>query len=312
MIKAATLMIAASLNIDLKNRHPDECRPYALTYASLPSPGTGEGGVAVQASAEHSAPDEGLDLARSVEYVASPSPVTFEAVMAEPCSAWTASNLPSSPVPGEGSEASNDGNLARMGLRRGDGYRSVLWLAGIQLALICVLAGSSLATAAETVFDPVTGYRVSQYRSPVPPKVPGGKTVTVEDVVTLRDHGAVFIDVMPSEGAGADATTGVWHVPKPRENMVGSVWLPDVGKGVLTPELEAYFKTNLARLTAGDTSKAVVIYCQADCWMSWNAVKRAAGYGYTALFWYPEGTDGMRDWDIPLAPSVPVAMAPRP
>jgi hypothetical protein len=26
--------------------------------------------------------------------------------------------------------------------------------------------------------------------------------------------------------------------------------------------------------------------------MSWNATKRAVGYGYAQAFWYPEGADG--------------------
>jgi PQQ-dependent catabolism-associated CXXCW motif protein len=36
----------------------------------------------------------------------------------------------------------------------------------------------------------------------------------------------------------------------------------------------------------------LVIYCQADCWMSWNAAKQALSYGYTNVAWYPEGTAG--------------------
>jgi hypothetical protein len=44
--------------------------------------------------------------------------------------------------------------------------------------------------------------------------------------------------------------------------------------------------------------------------MSWNAIRRAASYGYTALYWYPDGTDGMRDWDVPLVPAIPVPLKP--
>jgi hypothetical protein len=31
-----------------------------------------------------------------------------------------------------------------------------------------------------------------------------------------------------------------------------------------------------------------VIYCQADCWMSWNAAKRVLSYGYPNVVWYPD------------------------
>jgi hypothetical protein len=30
-------------------------------------------------------------------------------------------------------------------------------------------------------------------------------------------------------------------------------------------------------------------YCLADCWMSWNAAKRALSLGYSNVAWYREG-----------------------
>ena len=179
------------------------------------------------------------------------------------------------------------------------------------LFAVCV-ALAPLPVSAQTHLDPATGFRIEQYRAPVPGTVPGGTTITLETLQSLvRDSSAVLLDVTPLEGRGADPTAGGWHVPKPRTNMVGSTWLPDVGKGILTSALEAYFAANLTALTNGDKSRPIIIYCQADCWMSWNAVKRAANFGYTALYWYPDGTDGMRDWDIPLVPASPIPMTPR-
>lgn len=187
---------------------------------------------------------------------------------------------------------------------------TTIWL------LAALLAVTTTSTAAQSPvaidhLDPATGYRIAQYRAPTPQTVPGGTAITLETLQALvRDQHAILIDVTPSEGAGPDPKSGVWHVPKPRQNMPGTIWLPDTGKGVLTPALDNYFQTNLTTLTGGGKSHPVVIYCQADCWMSWNAVKRAAAYGYTALYWYPDGTDGMRDWDVPLVPSTPVPMPP--
>jgi PQQ-dependent catabolism-associated CXXCW motif protein len=179
------------------------------------------------------------------------------------------------------------------------------------LALWVSVPMSSVADDAQ--FDPVTRFRISQYRAPTPQSVPGGITITLEDLQRLtQGSNAVLIDVMPSEGVGPDPVTGVWHVPKPRDHMSGSIWLPDVGKGSLTPALDAYFQANLARSTGHEKSRAIIIYCQADCWMSWNAVKRAASYGYTILYWYPDGTDGMRDWDVPLVRATPVPLVPPP
>ncbi|MEQ1696673.1 MAG: hypothetical protein ABL901_12595 [Hyphomicrobiaceae bacterium] len=183
---------------------------------------------------------------------------------------------------------------------------------GSKFLLALLLAFPSHLALAQTHLDPATGYRIEQYRAPVPATVPGGTPITLETLEALAaGQRAILLDVTPLEGSGADPATGVWHVPKPRANMAGTVWLPDVGKGALTPALDTYFQSNLTALTGGDKSRPIIVYCQADCWMAWNAVKRAASYGYTALFWYPDGTDGMRDWDIPLVPATPVPMAPR-
>lgn len=180
-------------------------------------------------------------------------------------------------------------------------------LSVISFALLC-----SAACAGEQDVDPGTGYRVSNYRAPVPQTVPGGTVISLDDFerMELADK-PVVIDVMAAEGAGADPATGVWHLAKPHRNKAGSIWLADVGRGVLTPRMAAYFRENLAKFTGGDKARPIIIYCQADCWMSWNAVKRAASYGYTALFWYPDGTDGMRDWDVQLVEAIPVAMPPQ-
>jgi len=38
----------------------------------------------------------------------------------------------------------------------------------------------------------------------------------------------------------------------------------------------------------------------ADCWMSWNAGKRALSLGYVHVLWYPDGTDGWAAAGYPL------------
>lgn len=186
----------------------------------------------------------------------------------------------------------------------------------VMLLMLSLALTAALTTAAAAeksgAFDPVTGYRIRQYRAPTPADVPGGTRVSLDELKALvRGSQVVLVDVMASEGAGLDAATGRWHTAVPRHHMAGSVWLPDVGRGVLTPALDQYFRDTLQRLTGGDVNRAIVIYCQADCWMSWNAVRRAAGYGYRALYWYPEGTDGMRDEDLPLVEAVPEPLSPR-
>ena len=179
-------------------------------------------------------------------------------------------------------------------------------LAALLATVLALLATTGAPAWSQDHLDPATGFRISNYRAPTPSTVPGGTVITLEQLEQKEKGGAVLIDVGPAEGASPDPETGVWRLSKPHVNRPGSAWLPGVGKGSLSPSEDAYFRRNLQRLTGGNLGRPIVIYCQADCWMSWNAVKRASGYGYTQLAWYPEGTDGMRDWDQPLAPATPV------
>ena len=96
---------------------------------------------------------------------------------------------------------------------------------------------------------------------------------------------------------------------KPRANIPGSVWLPDTGYGELAPAMAGYFADGLEKATAGDRARTLVVYCLADCWMSWNAAKRALALGYTDVAWYSEGTDGWIAVGLPLQDATP---EPRP
>ena len=58
-------------------------------------------------------------------------------------------------------------------------------------------------------------------------------------------------------------------------------------------------------LTGGDRAKPLVFYCLADCWMSWNATKRAASYGFRNVSWYPDGSDGWHAAGLPLQEAHP-------
>lgn len=179
-------------------------------------------------------------------------------------------------------------------------------LAAIVSAIFCTSPGLSQSI---THIDPETGYRISRYRAPTPESAPGATTISVDLIEGLvRDEDAILIDAMPAEGAGPDPETGVWRLSRKRVHIPGSVWLPEIGKGRLSTTMEAYFRSNLERLTGGVRSRALIFYCLADCWMGWNAAKRAVAYGYRRVFWFPEGSDGWRDWDGQLVEAVPVPL----
>ncbi len=156
------------------------------------------------------------------------------------------------------------------------------------------------------LFD-ADGYRVDQFIASVPATAPGATTVNTGEVAALREHGHVtLIDVMPAPPKPAGlGPTDLW-LPPPRLNIPGSVWLPNIGYGRLSDALTAYWQRNLERLTGGDHGHRLIVYCRADCWMSWNAAKRLAAAGYTAVYWYPDGVTGWEAAGLPLAVSRPV------
>ena len=139
-------------------------------------------------------------------------------------------------------------------------------------------------------------YRVNDYRSPVPATLKGARVIEAEEARKLiGDNGAIFIDVYPRAPKPPNLPRNtVWRDP-PHMSIKDAHWLPNVGYGVLAPDVAAYFKTHLERLTGDDKSKAVAFFCLKDCWMSWNAAKRAVEWGYTNVLWFSEGTDGWQE-----------------
>ena len=155
------------------------------------------------------------------------------------------------------------------------------------------------------------GYRMSDFRTPVPCTLAGATVVSTDALRRMIERGSpLLVDVLPSprrpEGLSEDAP---W-LPPVRRNIPGTVWLPNTGFGELPVEEERYLRANLERLTGGDRSRRVVFYCLADCWMSWNAARRAVAWGYASVFWYPHGTDGWESARLPLEKSSPVPRSP--
>jgi PQQ-dependent catabolism-associated CXXCW motif protein len=153
-------------------------------------------------------------------------------------------------------------------------------------------------------------YRMDDYRPPTPATLQGAAVLSTEQAEELwQSHRAVFIDVLPSppRPVGLPPET-IWR-PKPRADIPDSLWLPDTGYGALAPRMLHYFEQNLHTATASDPTRKLVFYCLRDCWMSWNAAKRALALGYTNVAWYPDGTDGWAEHALPLTRNEP---QPRP
>ena len=164
--------------------------------------------------------------------------------------------------------------------------------------------------AGETAPAEPDTYRLENYRAPTPATLAGARVVTTDQAEAIWKNGnAVFVDVLPRPPRPPNLPAGTIWRDKPRLSIPGSHWLPDTGYGELAPIMQAYFKDGLARVTGGDLAKPLVIFCLRDCWMSWNAAKRALSLGYSNVVWYPDGTDGWSEAGLPLEDAQPI---PRP
>jgi PQQ-dependent catabolism-associated CXXCW motif protein len=172
--------------------------------------------------------------------------------------------------------------------------------------IVALLILTVPARAQENPPEP-EGYRTDNYRSPVPATLAGARVLATEEAETIWRAGkAIFIDVLPRPPKPQNLPEGTIWRDKPRPNIPGSVWLPDTGYGALAAATEDYLREGLVRASGGDKAKPLVVYCQADCWMSWNAAKRALSYGYSNVAWYPDGTDGWQRANLPVEDSQPV------
>ena len=177
----------------------------------------------------------------------------------------------------------------------------------ICLALAAILSAAP-ARAAE-ITEP-EGYRLEDYRAPTPATLRGASVIGTEEAAKVwRSRSASFVDVMPRPPRPRNLPEGTLWRDKLRSNIPGSIWLPDTGYGELASSMAGYFANGLDKASHGDRTRMLVLYCLADCWMSWNAAKRALALGYSNVAWYPEGTDGWQAALLPLQDSTP---EPRP
>ena len=165
--------------------------------------------------------------------------------------------------------------------------RAALWAA-------VWLACAALARAAPPEPE---GFRDHDYRKPTPATLKGATVLATAQAHALwQAKAAAFIDVLPQAPKPKNLPKGVLWIDKPRFDIPDSLWLPDTGYGELAPAMRDYFVKGLAK--AGDLP--LVFYCRRDCWMSWNAAKRALQLGFKKVDWYPDGVDGWQEAGFPL------------
>lgn len=145
------------------------------------------------------------------------------------------------------------------------------------------------------------GYRVEEYDAPVPAGLTGAIRVDAVDVKQLQtEENALVIDVIPAHRKPEFLPENQIWIPPVHQGIPGSVWLPDVGYGVLSDTTVNYLTSNLEKHTNSNLEHPIIFYCRLDCWMSWNAAKRALGFGYTNVYWFADGIDGWTFEDFAL------------
>lgn len=159
-----------------------------------------------------------------------------------------------------------------------------------------VAVSSPTFPSAQTPPPEPADYRTDNYRSPVPLTLKGATVLSDREAVKIWEaKSAVFIDVYPHPPKPPNLPAGTLWRETTHQSIEDAVWLPNVGYGVLSAANDSYFRRSLDMLTSGDKTKRLVFFCLKNCWMSWNAAKRALSYGYTNVDWYRDGTDGWQE-----------------
>lgn len=160
--------------------------------------------------------------------------------------------------------------------------------------IVIILLWMFTTDAANADVPEPEGYKLEDYDSQVPETLTGASRVTAVDVLAFSSAGeAVIIDVIPEHRRPDILPKGQVWFPVNHKGIPGALWLPDTGYGVLSEVTEQYFKKHLTQATSGNFDTRLVFYCRLNCWMSWNAAKRAMSYGYSQVYWFADGVD---DW----------------
>ena len=150
-------------------------------------------------------------------------------------------------------------------------------------------------------------YRMTDFRAVTPCTLRGATVLSADQLADLiASDDPILIDVLPAQRRPKHLDKNALWLPPARNNIAQSVWLPNTGFGILPIEEERYLRDNLLRLTHNDAARALVFYCDSECWMSWNAARRAIEWGYSSVYWYPDGSDGWAESGRPLEASEPV------
>ena len=183
------------------------------------------------------------------------------------------------------------------------GRRGLTLLVGV--LAIGALTGAVQADAASPP-EPA-GYHTGPLRGATPATLTGARAVDLGDleVMLAADTAPVLIDVGPAAIKPANLPADSLWLPVHR-SIPGAVWLPGAGSGDLPADREALLLDLVSGLTDGDKDAPIVVFCQPDCWASWNLGRRLVLAGYSGVAWFPEGVNAWQE----AHPTAPVDEMP--
>lgn len=158
-----------------------------------------------------------------------------------------------------------------------------------------------------------SGYWTGPTNSPVPVTLQGGKVISNArglHALLQQQTSAILVDVSNAPRRPDNLAPGAPWLPVPHKAIPNSLWIPGVGTGEVPASLEQYFRQKLATATGNDLTRPVVFYCHRSCWLSWNAAKRAIGYGYSHVYWFRDGVEGWKAAGYPTAVIEPQSEPP--
>jgi PQQ-dependent catabolism-associated CXXCW motif protein len=151
------------------------------------------------------------------------------------------------------------------------------------------------------LFSSQNGYRTAEIRSATPTSIDGGKVISLDELEALLKSGSpILIDVIARDGGLVHWVRNGGKSAPVRRNIPGSVWMPLLGRADLPAPVETAQISAVRALTGHNFNRPLVIYCQADCWTSWNAARRMILAGFKNVYWFREGTDLWADAGLPL------------
>lgn len=148
------------------------------------------------------------------------------------------------------------------------------------------------------------GYYDGPPRGPVPATLGGAEVINAGKAAALHAEGAAFFDVYPRITRPEGLPEGtIWREPV-HLTIPDAIWLYDTGYAALSEAEQSRFAQALARAGGPDKDRPIVIFCLRDCWLSWNAARRAVSLGHSGIHWFPGGADEWAEAGGALVPAI--------